>query len=323
MGLDLIGLGSAIIDFVPGSRGPLSLVRSFTPSAGGAVANIMVAASRLGLRTGLIGCIGDDEFGDFIVRDLRSEGVDTSCLKRVKDRRTGIAFYSIDEKGERHYLFYRFPGYSDPESMLRIEDLDEDYIASSRMLHFSESMLRRKDTRGVVFKALRIAKENNVQVSYDPNVREALWEGIGELQRVQREALALTDVFLSTLREASLITGSKEPDKVVTQILALGPSIIVIRGRNQYQIITREETFKVPVFRVKAADTSGAGDAFDAGFLAGFLKGLSLEKAVMLGNAVAALKIMKVGTRSGLPKIGEALKFIEERTGLKLSKTIS
>lgn len=319
MGLDLIGLGSAIIDFVPGSKGPLSLVRSFTPSAGGAVANIMVAASRLGLRTGLIGCIGDDEFGDFIVQDLRSEGVDTGCLKRVKDRRTGIAFYSIDEKGERHYLFYRFPGYSDPESMLRIEDLDEDYIASSRMLHFSESMLRRRDTRGVVFKALRIAKENDVQVSYDPNVRETLWEGRGELQRVQREALALTDVFLSTLREASLITGSlKEPDKVVTQILALGSSIIVIRGRNQCHIITREETFKVPVFRVKAADTSGAGDAFDAGFLAGFLKGLPLEKAAMLGNAVAALKIMKVGTRSGLPKLGEALKFIEERTGLKL-----
>lgn len=319
MVLDLVGLGSAIIDFVPGNKGPLSLVRSFTPSAGGAVANVMVAASRLGLRTGLIGCVGDDEFGDLIIRDLQGEGVDTSHLRRVRGRRTGIAFYSIDEEGERHYLFYRFPGYSDPESSMEIGAPEESYIADSRMLHFSESMLRLRGTRGAVFNALRAARRNNVQVSYDPNVREALWSSRSELQRIQREVLALTDIFLSTLREAALITGClNDPGKAVDRILASGPSIMVVRGRSHYQVVTRKRAFKVPVFKVKAADTSGAGDAFDAGFLSGLLKGFPLEKAVILGNAVAALKVMKVGTRSGLPRIGEVLEFIRERAGLKL-----
>ncbi|MGC8961115.1 MAG: carbohydrate kinase family protein [Candidatus Bathyarchaeia archaeon] len=319
MVLDLVGLGSAIIDFVPGGKGPLSMVQSFTPSAGGAVANVVVAASRLGLKTGLIGCVGDDEFGSFIIRDLQCEGVDTSRVRRVKGRRTGIAFYSIDEKGERHYLFYRFPGYSDPESSLEVGDLEEAYIRDSRMLHFSESMLRLGGTREAVFKALRAAKEGKVQVSYDPNVREDLWGSRGELQEVQGEALTLTDIFLSTIREASLIAGCpRNPGEAVDRILALGPSTIVLRGRNRYQVVTRGRSFEIPVFRVKAADTSGAGDAFDAGFLAGLLKGLPLEEAVILGNAVAALKVMKVGTRSGLPGMGEALEFIRKRTGVEL-----
>ena len=85
MGLDLVGLGSAIIDFAPADVGiPLSEVRSFVPSAGGAVANLLVAASRLGLRTGFLGCVGYDEFGAFILRDFEREGVDISCVKRVK-----------------------------------------------------------------------------------------------------------------------------------------------------------------------------------------------------------------------------------------------
>jgi len=319
MVLDLVGLGSAIIDFAPGSRGPLSSVRSFTPYAGGAVANVVVAASRLGLKTGLIGCVGDDEFGYFIVRDLQGEGVDTSRVRMVKGRRTGIAFYSIDEEGERHYLFYRFPGYSDPESSLEIGDLDEAYIRDSRMLHFSESMLRLDGTRMAVFKALRAAREGGVQVSYDPNVRENLWPSMGEFREVQGKALALTDIFLSTLREASLIAGCPgDPGEALDRILALGPSTIVLRGRNDYRVVTRGWSLKVPIFKVKAADTSGAGDAFDAGFLAGLLRGLPLEKAVILGGAVAALKVMSVGTRSGLPGIGEAIEFIRGRTGLEL-----
>jgi 5-dehydro-2-deoxygluconokinase len=160
MKLDLIGLGSAIVDFAPTELGViLSEVRSFIPSAGGSVANIIVAASRLGLKTGFLGCVGDDEFGTFIVHDFEREGVDVSCVKRVKGRATGIAFYSVDKKGERHYVFYRFPRYSDPESTLMPEGIDSEYVAGSKMLHLSEAMLRQIQTRKTALKVLHIAKE--------------------------------------------------------------------------------------------------------------------------------------------------------------------
>jgi len=315
MGLDLIGLGSAIIDFAPADAGvPLDEVRSFIPSAGGAVANILVAASRLGLRTGFLGCVGDDEFGTFILRDFEREGVDISHVKRVKGIATGIAFYSIDEKGERHYIFYRFPGYSEPETMLRLEDIKDEYIAQSRMIHFSEAMLRRSQTRETVLKILQIAKQNGVLVSYDPNVREAFWSNKEEFLEIQRRVLSFTDTFLSTLKEATLIAGGRSTEETVNKALALGPSTVVIREKSRYCVATPNRNFRVTIFRVKAVDTSGAGDAFDAGFLTGLIKGWSIDKAVLLGSAAAALKVMKVGTRTGLPRMEEALKFIRERT---------
>jgi len=310
--LDLIGIGSAIIDFAPANLGaPLSEVRSFIPFAGGSVANLLVAASRLGLKTGFLGCVGDDEFGVFILRDFKREGVDTSCVKRVKGVATGIAFYSVDKQGERHYVFYRFPGYSDPESMLRPEDIDVKYIAESKAIHFSEALLRKPSGRDAVFKALQVAKEHGVTISYDPNVRPSLWGDRREFNEIQRRVLRFADVFISTSDEAVLLTGIRNLDDALKKIMSLGPSTIVIRHGEHYRVVTPKSDFEIPVFKVRAVDTSGAGDAFDAGFLTGLLRGWSLKLAVRLGSAVAALKVMKAGTREGLPRLEEALKFIE------------
>jgi len=313
--LDLIGLGSAIIDFAPREKGvPLNEVKAFFPSAGGSVSNILVEASRLGLKTGFLGCVGDDEFGTLVLNDFKAQNVDISHVKRVKGFATGIAFYSVDETGDRHYIFYRFPGYSDPETMLKPEDIDEGYIASTKMFHYSEAMLRKALTRETVFRILEVAKEHNVSVSYDPNVREALWSNREEFQLTQRRVLRLTDVFLSTFREATLIGGGSNVEETLDNVLNLGPSTVVIREGEQYHVAFKGERMVIPIFKVKAVDTSGAGDVFVAGFLAGLAKQWPVDKAVMLGSAVAAIKVMSAGTRGKLPTMEDALKFLKERT---------
>ncbi|MBS7614538.1 sugar kinase [Candidatus Bathyarchaeota archaeon] len=314
MKLDLVGLGSAIVDFVPNKTGvSLSEVCSFSPSAGGAVANVVVAASRLGLTTAFVGCVGDDEFGAFILRDFKKEGVDVSYLKKVKGRNTGVAFYSVDKCGERHYVFYRFPGYSDPESELALEDADIEYITCAKVLHVSEAMFRQDRTRETTLKVLSSAKEKGVMVSYDPNMRKTLWSSQERFSETQRKIIGLTDIFLSTLKEASLIVGEQGGREIAERTLALGPSIVVLREERCYQVRTVNQRLTVPISKVKAVDTSGAGDAFDAGFLTGVIKGMSLKKAVLLGNAVASLKVMKVGTRTGLPRMNEALAYIRSK----------
>jgi sugar/nucleoside kinase (ribokinase family) len=315
LALDLIGLGSAIIDFAPREKGvPLNEVKAFFPSAGGSVSNILVEASRLGLKTGFLGCVGDDEFGTLVLNDFKAQNVDISHVKRVKGFATGIAFYSVDETGDRHYIFYRFPGYSDPETMLKPEDIDEGYIASTKMFHYSEAMLRKALTRETVFRILEVAKEHNVSVSYDPNVREALWSNREEFQLTQRRVLRLTDVFLSTFREATLIGGGSNVEETLDNVLNLGPSTVVIREGEQYHVAFKGERMVIPIFKVKAVDTSGAGDVFVAGFLAGLAKQWPVDKAVMLGSAVAAIKVMSAGTRGKLPTMEDALKFLKERT---------
>lgn len=314
MALDLIGLGSAIVDFAPSNTGvPLSGVKSFIPYAGGSVSNILVAASRLGLKTGFLGCVGDDEFGIFVLNDFMKEGVDVSCVKKVTGFATGIAFYNVDKNGERHYIFYRFPGYSDPETMFFPEDLKEEYVAQTKMLHFSEAMLRKKQTRETVIKILVAAKRNGVKVSYDPNVREALWNNRDEFQQVQRKILGFTDIFLSTLKEADLIVGGNDVDKIIENILALGPSTVVVRKEQQYHIVDHGKKFIIPIFEVKAVDTSGAGDVFVAGFLNGLIKNQVLDRAIMLGSAAAAIKVMTPGTRGGLPSMYDVIKFLKEK----------
>jgi len=313
--MDLIGLGSAIVDFAPTSLGaPLSRVRGFVPYAGGAVANLLAAASRLGLKTGFLGCLGDDEFGVFILRDFESEGVDISCVKRVRDIATGIAFYNVDKRGERHYVFYRFPGYSDPESRLEPDDINAKYISRSRAIHFSEALLRNPSSRQAVFRALEIADEHGLTISYDPNVRPTLWNSPEEFSDVQESALRFVDIFLSTRDEAMLLTDTRSTDEAIEMIMGQHPSIVILRHGEGYSVVTTDSVFEIPIFKVKAVDTSGAGDAFDAGFLTGLLKGWSLEQAVRLGASVAALKVMKAGTRKGLPRMEEALRFIEGRS---------
>ncbi len=226
---------------------------------------------------------------------------------------TGIAFYSIDEKGERHYVFYRFPGYSEPEATLKAGDIKPEHIAQSKVLHFSEAPLRNSKTREAIFEIVRGAKDEGVRISYDPNVREPLWTSREEFLEAQRRALGLTDIFSSTLNEARLIAGGRTAKETLNTIMASGPSTVVIREKEKYEAATANENFTVPIFRVKAVDTSGAGDAFDAGLLTGLAKGWRLKRAVLLGAAVAALKVMKVGTRTGLPRMEEALSFIKEK----------
>jgi len=320
MSLDLVGLGSAIIDFAPSEAAThLSEVKSFIPYAGGSVSNILVAASKLGLKTGFIGCVGDDEFGTLILKDFQKQGVDIACVKRVKGLATGIAFYSVDEKGERHYIFYRFPGYSDPEIMLRSEDVSKEYLEKSKMFHFSEAMLRKSQTRETVFKIIQVAKEKKVSISYDPNVRETLWNNMEEFHKTQNMVLNVTSIFLATSKEAALIAGGSTIEETLGNILSLGPSIVVLRERHQYEVAALGKRYTIPIFEVKAVDTSGAGDVFIAGFLTGLAKKLAVDRAVMFGSAAAAIKVMTAGTRGGLPEIKDVVRFIKERTSMEFS----
>ncbi|MEM2921955.1 MAG: carbohydrate kinase family protein, partial [Candidatus Bathyarchaeia archaeon] len=281
--------------------------------AGGAVANVVVAASRLGLKTGFIGAVGDDEFGEFLINDFKKERVDISQIKRVKGVATGIAFYSVDKNGERHYVFYRFPGYSDTESALSLRDIRLDYLSRSKTLHFSESMIRREASRKTVFYTVRNCRRLGLTISYDPNVRLRLWGSRGKLLKTQREVLGLVDILLCTIEELMLITGTKQLEYAIRATLRLGVNTIIIRSRDYYRVVTQEIDNSIPSFKVRAVDTSGAGDAFDAGFLAGVVKRLPLEEAVRLGGATAAIKISKAGTRGGLPSMKEVQEFLREK----------
>ena len=203
--------------------------------------------------------------------------------------------------------------------MLRSEDVSKEYLEKSKMFHFSEAMLRKSQTRKTVFKIIQVAKEKRVSISYDPNVREALWNNMEEFHKTQNMVLNVTSIFLATSKEAALIAGGSAIEETLGNILSLGPSIVVLRERHQYEVAALGKRYTIPIFEVKAVDTSGAGDVFIAGFLTGLAKKLAVDRAVMFGSAAAAIKVMTAGTRGGLPEIKDVVRFIKERTSMEFS----
>jgi 2-dehydro-3-deoxygluconokinase len=202
--------------------------------------------------------------------------------------------------------------------MLSPDDVKEEYLSRAKMLHFSEAMLRKNQTREIVIRVLETAKRNGVKVSYDPNTRESLWNTMEEFREVQRRVLGYTDIFLSTSKEACLIAGGKGIAGIIENILALGPSIIIIRQKRKYHLFEHGKKYVIPVFQAEAVDTSGAGDVFTAGFICGIVKGITSKKAIMLGSAAAAIKVATHGTRGGLPNMDDVRKFLKKRANIDL-----
>lgn len=310
MKMDVISLGEALIDFIS-TRSGVSLedAPGFEKCPGGAPANYAVACSRLGLRTGFIGRVGDDAFGRFLVSTLKANGVDASQI-RYSEQRTALAFVSIAEGGERQFMFYRRPC---ADVMLEEADLDPGYICRARVLHFGTVSLSESPSREATLKAVEYAKEGGVKVSFDPNIRFHLWAKSRE--QIREEVIGVArkcDVFLPSEEEAQFLSGG-DIEEAASEFLSWGPRVVAIKlGEKGCIAADRDHLVRVPGIRTQAVDTTGAGDGFDAGFTFGLLQGFDLEKVALYANAVGSLVVRKRGAMTSLPGRPAVEALIEE-----------
>jgi len=302
---ETISLGDSAVDlvaFVPehprgGSDSEISLLERHP---GGSAANFSVAMARLGISSGLISKVGSDEAGRFLRDGLKREGVDVSYLKRG-DGATGTIFVMVDKSGQRTMLSSR-----GVNVRLLPEDIPREYIADSRLLHVSGYSLVHAPQCDAALTAMKYAKEANVRVSLDPSPLVHLAE-----RKVLAEALGLVDVLLPNEAEAKYLSCKKNLRKAGRTLLEKGASIVAMKlGSKGCLVMVEQDEFRVPAFKVKTIDTTGAGDAYNAGFLAGHLRGWDLKRSAEFANAAAALKTMKGGARNGLPRIGELEAFM-------------
>jgi len=185
----------------------------------------------------------------------------------------------------------------------RPEELDLDYIASAKALH---TTALRVDTAE---KAMRHAKKEGVTTSFDLEKHVANY-GFEKLAPL----IKLTDVLLPNKMGALTLTGANNLTEAAEKLISLGPKLVVItRGDKRCLVRTIHETLEVPAFKVIAIDTTGAGDAFNAGFIIGILRGWDVRSAATFANAVAAIKITHVGAQTGLPTREEVEKFLTEQ----------
>jgi fructokinase len=174
---DVVACGELLIDFVSTESGvTLAEAPAFKKAAGGAPANVAVGLARLGYRAGFLGQVGDDDFGHFLADTLGQAGVDTNGLRFTGAARTALAFVSLRSDGERSFVFYRHPS---ADMLWRPEDVNAAYAGSTRIFHYGSISLIGEPSRSATLAALGYARNAGALISYDPNLRLALWDAGG------------------------------------------------------------------------------------------------------------------------------------------------
>ncbi len=197
-------------------------------------------------------------------------------------------------------------------SNLQWKDIDEEYIKASKILHITGiTPAISESCRESVFKAIKVAKENNVLVSFDPNIRLKLWNE--EIARdVILEIASNADIMLPGVDEGELLFGTKDSEKIAEEFIGLGCKIVAVKlGKKGCYVTDSNEKVYVdgyPVERVE--DTVGAGDGFAAGFLSGYLRNLSLRDCAKQGNGVGAMAVLVKGDMEGYPDMDQLNDFI-------------
>jgi len=262
----------------------------------------LVGCSRLGLKCGVIGVVGGDHYGGMVIDCLTRSGVDISMLVINSGGSTAKVMCIVDDKGERTFIV-------DPGVQANIElpDEIESYVSNCKVFHTDCLSI------GHALRLLKAAKSSGVMTSVDVG---ALAEHM--LHRVEEEwvydVLKSCDIaFISEANARRVFPGLK-PIEVLDKMLQCGVKIAVLTsGKRGCMVVNGGRLSKVKAFSVDVVDTTGAGDAFEAGFLYSIIKGISPADAAVIGNAVAALKCTKLGAQTGLPTIREVVEFLDQR----------
>ncbi|HWQ80483.1 MAG TPA: carbohydrate kinase [Anaerovoracaceae bacterium] len=315
--IDIVAFGELLIDYTPAGKSP-SGMDLFEQNPGGAPANVLACASRLGQRTAFIGKIGADMQGEFLRKTLQDAGVNTGGLVSDENCFTTLAFVSLKENGERSFAFARKPG---ADTRIYREDVDLSVIRNSRIFHFGSLSLTDSPARETTFFALEEAKKANCIISYDPNYRPLLWKSREQAKEQMCAALPYADMIKLSEEEAELITGHADPRAAAEHLTGCGIGIAAVTlGSNGAVIATKDGCDTVPGFAVDAVDTTGAGDAFWGAFLSGFAEfggrpeEISLTKAcgmARFANAAAALCVTKRGGIPAMPQPDEIRRLLE------------
>ena len=308
----VIVLGSAMVEIVPAEMGrPLSDMEAMVALPSGSAANFAAVLASLGVDVALMGRVGDDELGRWLIDRLRQRGIATDLLLPVADQATPVSFAWMDQRGEKAFYFYRFPGYSDPMSTLTPEQIDVDEIGACRIFDFTEASVRNEPLRSAALRAARLARSAGCAVCYAVNYRPSAWreQTVEQIVVVQREACACADVVVMNGDEAATITDRHEPGSAAQAIAELGPSTVIVTGGEQGATLLDDgEIVHVPARAVDVVYDIGAGDTFHAGLLAALLSGMSAERATRFASDAAAIRISRVATEPN-PGFDEVLEF--------------
>jgi 5-dehydro-2-deoxygluconokinase len=315
---DVLAMGRSSIDLYAHQIGvPLSEVTSFDAYVGGCPTNISVGARRLGLSSALLTAVGDDQVGDFILKFLEREGVETRYIPHKPGHRTSAVIMSIQPPDRFPLTFYR-DNCADRE--LTVADVDHVPISDAAILVVSGTGLSHEPSRSATLYAASRAQARSTKVIVDIDYRPDQWVDRTTFASAMQSLLRHADIALGTEEELAAAMDHELPaDDSAAWTLKSGPETLVLkRGSEGSRVYTADAApIDVPPFKVKVLNVLGAGDAFASGFIYGLRKGWTLGRAARVGNATGAIVVTRHGCANFMPTWNEVESFVAERGGWK------
>ncbi len=301
---DLVTFGESMALFRADPAEPLRTARRFSRSIAGAESNLAIGLCRLGCDAGWFGRVGDDPLGLSILDTLRAEDVDVSRAIVDDAALTGVLVRDTHAERRIDVVYARI---GSAGSRLSPSDLDEDYLTSARVLHVTGITPALSPTaHAATTEAVRLACEAGVTVSFDPNLRRRLWPDMAEARRTLLPLIERSQIVLLGHAEATLLTGQETPVAAGKWLEDSGVTTVVVKlGADGAIGFRGGRSYHGKALAVHPVDPIGAGDAFDAAFLCGWLRGADLSECVDEGNLAAGLSIQVCGDIEGLPYRGE------------------
>ena len=285
--------------------GTIKVIDRISAGIGGCASNAAVDLRRLGQDVSVIGMVGNDVFGNFLVDSLRREGVDTAGIVRSDKTATSAAIAMVHSSGER--CFYHFRG---GNAAFTYEDIDLSVVAGSGILFIGGALYLPHFDGEPTARLLRYAREKGVYTAMD-----VAWDDSGRWMEAIAPCLPYLDLFIPSRDEAHVLSGKETLEEMADFFLSQGVTLCVIKdGKNGCYVRHADgRAFHSPTFdRIKPVDTSGAGDSFVAGFLTGLARNLPLEECAELGNAVGTFCVSEYGTTTGVSSFENTVRFIED-----------
>lgn len=322
MSRSILCFGEALIDFHSEGGDELGFPRAFVPYAGGAPANVSVAVARLGGNAAFIGMLGNDPFGGFLLDSLHRAGVDITGVVRTSEANTALAFVTLDAKGERSFSFYRPPS---ADLLFRPEHFRDESFHDAAVFHVCSNSMTCPALAEATRDGMRRARAAGALVSFDLNLRPALWPSEAEPRPLLWPALHLADVVKLSAEEFAWL--AVDGEEATLEKLWEGHTrlLVVTDGAHTLRWFHPDAEGELPVYSVPAVDTTAAGDAFVGGLLCQ-LAALEptpdrldhlvtelprLHAALRYAAACGALTVTRQGSFTAMPDQAEVLSFME------------
>jgi len=302
---DVVCLGILVADVIarPVSRfperGKLELVEQMELHTGGCAVNTAIALAKLGISAGVMGKVGSDGFGDFIISQLQKNGLDTRGIRRDPQNKTSATMVLVQEDGERSFIHYL-----GANAHLRLDDIDFELLKGARIFHVAGAFLLPALDGSPMAEALKRAREMGLTTSLD-----TAWDSTGRWLQTLAPCLSHLDIFIPSYEEAREISGRDAPQEIAQHFLEYGIRVVGLKmGEKGSFVASQEDSFHLPAYPVQAVDATGAGDAYAAGFLAGWLRGWDLQRIGRLANAAGACCVTAIGATTGIKSLQEIQK---------------